>query len=86
MAHTAVNCFAREETNMYYIYSAIAGSVEIGIICWAITHGMSPAEIIGFGVAYQLGNLVPGTVSTDTEGWNCKCCRLHCIKCTYFIW
>lgn len=59
MAHTAVNCFAREETNMYYIYSAIAGSVEIGIICWAITHGMSPAEIIGFGVAYQLGNLVP---------------------------
>lgn len=44
---------------MYYLYSALSGSVEIGMVCWAVTNGLSPAAIVALGMAYQLGNMIP---------------------------
>lgn len=44
---------------MYYLFSMISGSVEIGMLLWGITSGLSPLAIAGLGLAYQLGNMVP---------------------------
>lgn len=44
---------------MYYLFSCISGSLEIGIIFGGIKEGFPLWKVLIFGLAYQLGNLVP---------------------------
>lgn len=44
---------------MYYLFSLLSGSAEIGFLLWAISAGLSPVWVGGIGIAYQLGNLIP---------------------------
>lgn len=44
---------------MYYLYSCISGSLEIGIIYGGILKGYPLWQVLILGLAYQIGNLVP---------------------------
>lgn len=44
---------------MYYLFSCISGSLEIGIVYGGIMKGYPLWQVLIFGLAYQIGNLVP---------------------------
>ncbi len=70
---------------MYYLYSALSGSVEIGMVCWAVTNGLSPTAIVALGMAYQLGNMIPVPYRPEKRDiiWGFGVC-LFLIAC--FLW
>lgn len=44
---------------MYYLYSCVSGSLEIGIVYGGILQGYPLWKVLLLGLAYQIGNMVP---------------------------
>lgn len=46
-------------TIIFLVFSIVSGFVELGGVFWSIEKGYSIVKIVGLGLAYQLGNLIP---------------------------
>lgn len=47
---------------VFLILSFISGFIELGVIFLAIDYSMSILQIIGVGLAYQIGNIIPNPI------------------------